>query len=199
MPLCTPEAVGGPTADVLEGAYIRIDKIALLTLSLSLHWRARPTRQSSSTSRPSPSIDSLSLIWRSQPSLRPSPSPAPSHTGRLADADVHNASGSPSLHSGDGRRSKRPATGAGACSQRSPAAGGARSWDWSSPRPATGARARRSKLTGGRLPPSQSLSLNLTGRDWEVEEDRDVWVPHVSETREGMSKGNLVHTNIDPL
>jgi hypothetical protein len=62
-----------------------------------------------------------------------------------------------SLHSGDGRRSRRPATGAGACSQRSPAAGGARSWDWSSPRPATGARARRSKLTGGRLPPSQSL------------------------------------------
>jgi hypothetical protein len=29
MPLCTLEAVGGPPADVLEGAYIRIDKIAL--------------------------------------------------------------------------------------------------------------------------------------------------------------------------
>jgi hypothetical protein len=37
MSLCTLEAVGGPPADILEGAYIRIDKIALFTPSLSLH------------------------------------------------------------------------------------------------------------------------------------------------------------------
>jgi hypothetical protein len=45
MTLCTPEAVHGPPADILEGLYIRIDKIALLIPSLSLHWRVGPTRQ----------------------------------------------------------------------------------------------------------------------------------------------------------
>jgi hypothetical protein len=33
------------TADILEGLYIRIDKIALLIPSLSLHRRVGPTRQ----------------------------------------------------------------------------------------------------------------------------------------------------------
>jgi hypothetical protein len=37
MPLCTLEVAGGPPADVLEEPYIRIDNIALLIPSLSVH------------------------------------------------------------------------------------------------------------------------------------------------------------------
>jgi hypothetical protein len=32
----------------------------------------------------------------------------------------------------------------------------------------------------------------------EGEKQSGVWDPHVSEMRDGMSKGNLVHTNIRP-
>jgi hypothetical protein len=34
---------------------------------------------------------------------------------------------------------------------------------------------------------------------WKVEENSDVWVPHVSEMREGKVRGNLVHTRIHSL
>jgi hypothetical protein len=34
---------------------------------------------------------------------------------------------------------------------------------------------------------------------WEVEDDPDVWVPHVGEMREGKVRGNFVHIRIHSL
>jgi hypothetical protein len=34
---------------------------------------------------------------------------------------------------------------------------------------------------------------------WEVEDDPDVWVPHVSEMREEKVRGNFVHIRIHSL
>ena len=67
------------------------------------------------------------------------------------------------------------------------------------PRPCAVSRWSRleSASFGERRPPGSAAGQGL--RRQEVEDDPDVWVPHVSEMRETKARGNLVHTRIHSL
>jgi hypothetical protein len=48
---------------------------------------------------------------------------------------------------------------------------------------------------GGDVDGSEAMGAIAAG---QVEEETGAWDPHISEMRDGISKGNLVHTNIRP-
>jgi hypothetical protein len=101
MPLCTPEAVCGPPAGVLDGSYIRMDKIALAqSLSLVSLTCGTHTSGSSSTSHWEREKDweggslSASELWPT--SLSPTGRPA---TGELQSSATDSCYGRPTASS----------------------------------------------------------------------------------------------------